>query len=164
MDKLNKNKNACLPVRQGFSLIELVIVMAIISIMTAVGLVSLQSNKVTIQLEAAGREVAAAIREAQNNALNGKNASSTGTICKEYYFNYTVNSTSYSVTCTGGSYPVSYNLKTPITFSTGGSINFSIPSGNVSAAANIKLTKGGSNCYYVRINQSGSISEQPGAC
>ncbi len=58
--------------KKGFSLLEMVIIMAIVSIMTSVMLVVTLSEKDTKEIEAAGREITAAIREAQNYALTGK--------------------------------------------------------------------------------------------
>jgi prepilin-type N-terminal cleavage/methylation domain-containing protein len=58
--------------KNGFTLLELLIVMAMIMIMTVVSLVFLGNNKKNKELEAAARAVSVAIREAQNNALAGK--------------------------------------------------------------------------------------------
>lgn len=76
------------PFRNAFSLMELMIVIAIIGIMTGIGLVSLNSSKTTRALENASREVAAAIREAQNNALTGRQPNiATQTSCGHgFYF------------------------------------------------------------------------------
>jgi type II secretory pathway pseudopilin PulG len=58
--------------RRGFSLLEMVIIVAIIAIMTSVMMVITFKERDTKELETAGREIVAAIREAQNNALTGK--------------------------------------------------------------------------------------------
>lgn len=60
-----KNKN-------GFSFLEMIVTIAIISIMTAVFFSSLSGNKELKAVEGEARKVAAAIREAQNYALTGK--------------------------------------------------------------------------------------------
>lgn len=58
--------------KKGFSLMEMVIIVAIISIMTSTMMTTSFKERTTKEIEAAGREVVAAIREAQNNALTGK--------------------------------------------------------------------------------------------
>lgn len=60
-----KNKN-------GVTLIELVAAIAIIGILASITMISFRNQKIDSQLESAARELAAAIREAQNYALAGK--------------------------------------------------------------------------------------------
>jgi len=57
---------------RGFSFIELLTVIAIIGIMSAVAFVSLSSSKSSAKLSAAQREVAGAIKLAQSYALQGR--------------------------------------------------------------------------------------------
>jgi len=63
----------------GFTLIELMISVAIISIMAGVTIVSLGGSKTKQEVEGATRQVVAVIREAQNNAVTGKNISGVST-------------------------------------------------------------------------------------
>lgn len=58
--------------KKAFSLIELITVIAIIGIMTGIAVVSLTPAKTSAKLDAAGREVASAIKLAQSYALQGK--------------------------------------------------------------------------------------------
>jgi prepilin-type N-terminal cleavage/methylation domain-containing protein len=58
--------------KRGFSLLEMVVVVAIIVIMTMVMFVISFKDRSSKELEAVGREVSAAVREAQNNALTGR--------------------------------------------------------------------------------------------
>lgn len=149
--------------RKGFALIELVAVVAIITIMTAVTIVSLQSGKTEKELEVAAREVVAAIREAQNSALAGKNASST---CAKYDFTYVADSADYSVgTVGGGGCPISnYTLSNGVIFGGGGTFSFSIPFGTVSSSSiSIQLTKSSDN-YYICVNSTGSVYEKKDGC
>ena len=101
-------------------------------------------------MEAASREVTSALREAQNDALSGKNAKT----CTSHMFNYS--GSSYSIGCAGSL--TSYNLKNGVTFQGNGSVSFSIPFANVSNAASIKLQKSGV-CYQVSVSAAGVILE-----
>ena len=62
---------------------ELMVVIAIIMIMTVVMLVVSVRDREKKKFEAAGREVAAAVREAQNNALTGKQIQNTDLPCDD---------------------------------------------------------------------------------
>jgi prepilin-type N-terminal cleavage/methylation domain-containing protein len=86
--------------KKGVTLIELIVVIAVIGIMTSVGLVSLSRSRDRKAVEAATREVAAALRDAQNMALTGKDAD----VCDEYVFSYITinpvsNRQSYKISC-----------------------------------------------------------------
>ena len=87
--------------KKGFTFIELMVVIAIIGIMTAVILVSQQDTKNARTVQTAGRNLTATIRELQNNAVTGKqivDASSTKVIC------------GYGIIVSGGnSYDLFYN-------------------------------------------------------
>ncbi|MCX6765713.1 MAG: prepilin-type N-terminal cleavage/methylation domain-containing protein [Candidatus Moranbacteria bacterium] len=122
---------------RGFTLLELIIVIAIIGIMTSVTLVYLGDSRKDRELEVAAREVAAAVREAQNNALTGKNASST---CNSYVFTY--GGSNYSVSNNSGcsNPPIQYTLKNKVTFQNSGSFSFSIPFGVLSPNNNTVIT------------------------
>ncbi len=63
MKKINK---------KGFSLIEIMIVISIITIMTAIVLVMSSNGNDELELKSAAREIVSNIRSAQNNALSGK--------------------------------------------------------------------------------------------
>lgn len=65
----------------GFTLLEVLVVVAIIGIMTSVAFVSVQRGKIDKEVSAAAEQVASAIREAQNYALSGKQPSTTETTC-----------------------------------------------------------------------------------
>ncbi len=62
--------------KKGFSFLEMIIIVAIITIMTLTMFVVSFKDRDKKKLEAVGREVAAAIRETQNNALTGKQRAS----------------------------------------------------------------------------------------
>jgi type II secretory pathway pseudopilin PulG len=164
MDKFIKNK-------RGFSFVEVISVLGIITIMTVVGLVSIQSRRVGTEVEASALEVTAAIREAQNNALTGKNASSeSGSECNVYNFIY--GSDIYRVGGPIGSEVnecprFEYILKNKVVFTNSGVISFSIPSGTAtlsgSSPQQIELRKV-NDSYYICVTQSGSINAQKDPC
>ncbi|MDO8529623.1 MAG: type II secretion system protein [bacterium] len=162
--------------RKGSTLIELLVVVAIISIMTAVTIVSLQGGKTEKELEIAAREMVADIREAQNNALTGKNASST---CIEYHFLYTNKGKVYY---TGG-WPCpnivrniyidkKIMIKVPNPIGPFG-FSFSIPFGTIgnfqpplsgpSDVYSVELTKN-SKSYFICVTQAGSVYEKKDGC
>lgn len=57
----------------GFTLLELVVAMAILSIMTTATITSMNGNKTRQEVQSAARLIAATIREGQNYAVTGKN-------------------------------------------------------------------------------------------
>jgi len=142
--------------RKGFSLMELLIVIAIIGIMTAVLLVNLSGSRSQKQVEAAAREVAAAIREAQNNALTGKNVT-TG--CS-YIFTYNSGSSSYGISSCSN---INYTLSNGVIFNNGNNFTFSVPFGTVSGgyATPIVIRKGTSQ-YTICVNSAGNVTEKSG--
>ncbi len=83
--------------KKGFSLLEMVIIVAIITIMTSVMLVTTLGERKTKEVEVIGREVTAAIRETQNYALTGRRQG-TGLPCS---FGFFINFDTSDVT-TGG--------------------------------------------------------------
>ncbi len=68
----NFKKNSLLSYKRGFSVIEIVIAMALLIIMTAVLFVNQTSNKSQKEVEVAARQIAAQLRLLQNDSINGK--------------------------------------------------------------------------------------------
>ncbi len=68
--------------KKGFTLIELMIVVAIVGIMTAATMVSLSSGREAKQVEGEARKFASLVREAQNYALTGKKFHATEPTCQ----------------------------------------------------------------------------------
>jgi Tfp pilus assembly protein FimT len=79
----------------GFSLIELMVILAIIVIMTGVSIVSLSPSRRYQALKAAQDEVTASIKLAQSYALQGRTVSGISRVCG-YGFKFT-NETDYQI-------------------------------------------------------------------
>jgi prepilin-type N-terminal cleavage/methylation domain-containing protein len=74
-------KNRVFGSQRGFSFLEMIIVIAIITIMTMVMFVVSFKDRATKEIETVAREVTAAIRETQNNALTGRQQGSDNLPC-----------------------------------------------------------------------------------
>ncbi len=70
--KFQKKQKIYFSKRKGVTLIELLLAIAIIGIMTVVTLVGLEKAKPRSNVEMATRQLAASIRQVQNDALSGK--------------------------------------------------------------------------------------------
>lgn len=144
-----KNKN-------GFTLIEVMVVIAIIGIMTSISIVSFVTSRRNAALEAASREVESVLREAQNYALSGKNL--TNPSC-----------TGFNVRNQGVSNYILFNncinmpfsLKNGVVFSNSGTIRFVIPHGRLETIApyvNCLSVSNGGNHYNISVNSAGLIT------
>ena len=177
--------------RRGFSLSELIIVCSIISIMTVVALVSINgTNRFSKEVESAAREVAVAIREAQNNALGGKQPDYNSKIiaCGHgFYFanngdsNYKIfynpktetdcSTAKKNYDAAASRNYVSYSLPNGIKFSAGkGAIYFDSPHGNVyrdgsllTSVLTITITKNFQS-YNICVYPSGNVLESKNPC
>lgn len=98
---MKKNKNGLLS-KRGFTLMELMIVMAITGIMLSVVLVNMQNSRKNSEIEAAGMQLVSLLREVQNNALTGKKiGSDEGDYSCAFQFKINTN----------GSYEIARSLK-----------------------------------------------------
>lgn len=155
---------------RGFTLIEVLIVVAIIGIVSAMILVTFSGQRQTRNTERAAREVMAALREAQNYALSGR----AGVISENntyYGVTFTVGA-AYSVVSSSGTI-ASYSLKNGIVASAASSVRFMLPRGEVyiggaalSGSHRITLVNGASSryiCVYStgRIIDNGSTAACP---
>ncbi len=135
--------------KAGFTLLELMVVVAIIGIMSAVGFVSLSDsrNQKAVDLEA--RKVASVLRMTQNYAVSGYSLDINKIPCQ---FTFTSMST--------GSYSISYNYRSPVgvcgspqlisTFTvannvsiTSATVGFARPRGEVASPTQIILSRAG---------------------
>lgn len=152
--------------KKAFSLTEVLIIAAIISIMTAITFASLQGGKTKREVEVAAREVSAAIRNVQNDALSGKGAGVGG--CNKYVFNYggseASNPASYNTTAADGTgcNPQSNKaLLSGVIFLDSGTFSYTSPHGKISiigAAKKIRVRKN-SAYFMVCVYQSGDVKE-----
>jgi prepilin-type N-terminal cleavage/methylation domain-containing protein len=127
---------------QGFSLMELMMVIAIIGIMTVVGFASTSSIKKNSLLRASQNEIASAIKLVQSYALQGKTINDAGNwvVPCEYGFEFTDKSsyrTFYALTCgDAGTTLANYNLVGVVLENPSSvgdtSMTFSIPSATLS--------------------------------
>jgi prepilin-type N-terminal cleavage/methylation domain-containing protein len=165
--------------KKGFSLLEVLIVIFIIGVMTVVAMASILPSRNKKDVENAAREVAAAIREAQNNALNGKQPDAANIACGHGI--YIENSTDYKLfynakagddcLATGKDYDsiastayATYTLKRGVTFVlSGSSVYFALPFGSVYPSGteyiSIAVQKG-SYAYNVCVYPSGNVEEK----
>ncbi|PIR73859.1 MAG: hypothetical protein COU40_00280 [Candidatus Moranbacteria bacterium CG10_big_fil_rev_8_21_14_0_10_35_21] len=143
--------------KQAFTLAEVMVIIAIIGIMTSVTIVSLIGSREKKQVETAASELVAVLREAQNNALTGKNA---GDKCKEYEI-YAENS-KYTINC-GPLVSFDYQLKNGVAFENKGYVSYSIPDAKPIFSDNQFLLIKGSESYSVCVYITGRIIEQSGS-
>lgn len=154
----------------GFSLVEVLVVIAFIGIMTGVLFVSLSGKRTETSLKSAAREVAAAVRTAQNSALTGvKTGVPDGRSLCRYEIKNT-NASRYEIllhysnggNCNRQSSLGVFSLKNGVSFSGGNwSVLFGVPRGDVLSGSQsaIGLTKSGSS-FSVCVPSSGSITEK----
>ena len=143
--------------KSGFSLAELLVVVAIIIIMTGVLFASMSGNKSQKDAENAARQVAAQLRQLQNEAINGK--SINGQIACYFYFN-SAGSREYTTSyndCSndGGGTLISGSKSQPIKLNSGKgnvsmsetNIYFELPHGKHSGTSLVTFTAGDKRAY-----------------
>lgn len=148
--------------RQGFTLIEVVIVIAIIGIMTAFMVVSLSNQRRIRNLDLASQEIAAALRTAQNYALTGRSINAAENNCS--FGVQMVAGATYTLVhsvgagCATSAIGGDYSLRGGVSFAAAQTVNFLLPRGEVGAKSTIRLTNGALS-RYVCVNTNGRIFE-----
>lgn len=133
----------------GFTLMELLISMTILSIMSVLTIVSFSGAKAGREVNGAARELAATIREAQNYAVTGKNitATTTNRPC-QFRLTATSGTGNFSVqqtnagacdTVAGSS---AYVLQNGVQFAANAQVRFDVPRGEPKDSAGAELTSG----------------------
>lgn len=166
---------------RGFTLVELMLVVAFIGIMAGVVLVSFSTRSTSESVKSAAREVAAAVRETQVSALSGfgrgesESIPDGSRICR-YEINQ-ISSTQYrsivfysSSNCLSGTEEnitlLTYTLPNGVSFPSGSpsspvwSIKFAVPRGEImtGSSSSISLVKGESS-FSVCVSPAGSVKE-----
>ncbi len=153
----------------AFSLIELLVTVALISILSGVILAVSGNDRTSEQLENSARQVAGAFREAQNYALTGYQGVTGTDPCR---FTVAWSGTGYTTTysykdgagaCTQTASLRSYQLADGVAFSGTGSFYFTLPHATIVPANNVtvSLTKAGST-HVVCVSATGLINNFDG--
>lgn len=153
---------------RAFSLIELLVVVAIIGIMTSIVLVSTNSSKNRKDVETAAFFVSSIVREAQTRALTGKQHTANTTPCSyriTWGGSQITSAYIYKVgggSCGSSSTINSVTLPSGVMFSGSGSVDFVLPHGSVASAQVLTLQKG-SVTQVVCIQTNGRIEPEASA-
>lgn len=139
----------------GFTFVELIVAMAILSTLAAVTIASMSGNRTRQEVESATRLVASVVREAQNYALTGKNITATPT-ARPCQFRVVGAGASISIeqlnagddqcplipgTATSGAWVsgATYPLSNGVTVSAGG-VRFDVPRGEPTNSSGVELS------------------------
>ena len=147
----------------GFSLVELMIVVAIIGIMSSIVLVSFNSPKAGVRLKAAQSELVSSIKMAQSFALQGK-IPATGSKASAYGVEF-IDSQNYQlfyVDSSGEHALEVYSLaekNVSLTSSAGTRFMFSVPDGNFSGGAAIITFDYNGTTKQIQILTGGAVIE-----
>ena len=142
---------------RGFTLLEAVITIAIIGILSGIGIVSLTSSRNQAKLKSAQTEVAATIKLAQSYALQGKNCD--GNMPSSYKFHIR-NNKDYSIRCNDSIDVENYSLSGGVTLApVGGFISFDVPNANTNIPLGTSINfQSGSAIGTISINSHGGVT------
>lgn len=157
--------------KKGFTLLEVLIAIAVLILMTSVLFLRQDGNKAKSEVEAAARQVASQLRSLQNDALNGKivnEGSNNYAICRtgmriesDGYMSF------YERDCASGGTEIGLSSKKELKkvgFSATGDITFESPTGVVSASTITLISARDNNIRaVVCISDSGNIEEAFGS-
>ena len=155
----------------GVTLIELIVVMAILGIMASITTISFGSSRDKRAVETNARQFAAVVRLAQNYALSGKRAPGVTTPTCGYQVSnngsaYFIKALKIGASGACDADPViseSYTLNQGVAMTIATDVvSFEIPYGKKSGASSFTFSKGASS-HYVCINTKGEVKDSPTA-
>ena len=150
------------PKRKAYTLLELLVVTAIIGIMASIVLVNMDANRAQKQIEAGGRDMTGVFREVQQYALTGKQFVASSTPCS-FRVSWNAGSSNYTATyyyrdgngrCALSSVIATYTLSHGVVFNNGSTVDFAVPYGTLNFAGNSvgaelgKSGRSGMVCVY----------------
>lgn len=162
--------------KRGFTLVELMVVMAMTAIMISVTIVSLSGSRDKKAVESEARKFAAVVREAQNYALTGKQFVSGRVTCSVGIGDITSDEAGYEVLyfyrsgadCTISPSQVTFatnTLSNGVHFSsTTSAFNFAVPRGETGLGSTLRIgLNKGSVMYSVCVYPTGRVEDVSGA-
>jgi prepilin-type N-terminal cleavage/methylation domain-containing protein len=159
--------------KKGFTLIEVVVVVAIIAIMSAVIFSSVSSGRSQSAVDAATRTLVNSIRELQQYALTGKQIVANSDPCL-YQIAWTSGSANYTTTyfykngsgtCNQTRDIATYTLPGGVLFSGTGSLGFTLPYGKPNigtASVALPVIKAGSVSGVTCVYRDGLVKSEVG--
>lgn len=155
---------------KGFTILELMVAIAIVGIMTTVAIVSFSGAKSDAKIRASQRELASTIEMAQSYALQGK---TQGDFVPDYYSVRFSDSTNYHIcyscvdssvcpnSCNDSTTFERYSLKDGVVGPSGSAVTFKVPYGDSTSSSDItfNLSIAGSSSKTVTVSPMGSVTE-----
>lgn len=132
---------------RAFSLVELLVVIAVIGVLSSIMLVNLTTNRIEKEVEGAAFQVAIKIREAQTSALTGRQFIANTVPCS-YRVSWSGSqlTTSYvykdgSGNCTSITTVDAISLIAGMSFTASGSVDFTLPFAQITSSQVLTLQK-----------------------